>query len=473
MSTSKATTSRQPVYVPPDAIHKEIPKRWAKNMEALAAVMREIPDEVAEEDVAQEWMERFEEVSAQIKELHKFTANMSAEVPEYPEDTKEAIGSGFLMLVALRNWFPRDAMKPRPKPAPGAAARPKVGGKVRRSQCQLEKAAMTDEGPKDTSHAAELVAIGVAVASSREAPAVEQEQAAVVDNVMQGLRSGVIGATQASQGTEEPCERCVKRGVQCIWEGGVACEACHIGKKKCDKAGKPGRKCKNPNVPPASSASTSKRVRMTPVPPPSSSAPPKVTLRGRPRVVSRAVPAAEAAPSLPMPQDIPSASVLTLPSILLFLPSSHPTTPTPTPNPQDPTPPPSPVDHDTVDISVAFVPVPSRILDEGNVGTDDTPADVEEIDLTMPRASPLPEEDIPRARKGKRRADSSERSPFEELDARITAIEESIKWGEETLLDLYSQMAQVTADMGQDTSELWVGQGVVFESIDGGIVEAH
>ncbi|KIK24234.1 hypothetical protein PISMIDRAFT_10373, partial [Pisolithus microcarpus 441] len=342
MSTSKATTSRQPVYIPPDAIRKEIPKRWAKNMEALAVVMREIPDKVAEEDVAQEWMERFEEVSAQIEELHKFAANMSAEVPEYPEDTEEAIGSGFLTLVALHNRFPQDATKSKPKPAPGAAARPKVGGEVRRSQRQLEKAAMTDKGPKDTSHAADSVAIGVVAASSREAPAVEQEQAAVINNVTQGLRSGVIGATQALQGTEEPCERCIKRGVQCIWEGGAACEACHIGKKKCDKAGKPGRKRKNPNVPPASSASTSKRAKTTPVPPPSSSAPPKVTLKGRLRVVSRAVPAAEAAPSLPVPQDIPSASVSTLPGVPLFLPSSRPTTPTPTPNPQDPTPPPSP-----------------------------------------------------------------------------------------------------------------------------------
>ncbi|KIK19110.1 hypothetical protein PISMIDRAFT_13876 [Pisolithus microcarpus 441] len=359
MSTSKATMSCQPVYIPPDAIHKETPKRWAKNMEALVAVMREILDEAAEEDVVQEWMERFEEVLAQIEELRKFAANMSAEVPEYPEDTEEAIGSGFLTLVALHNWFPRDAMKSRPKPAPGAAARLKVGSEVRRSQRQLEKAAMVDEGSKDTSHATDSVAIGVAAASSCEAPAVEQEQATVIDNVTQGLRSGMIGETQASQGTKEPCERCVKRGVQCIWEGGAACEACHIGKKKCDKAGKPGRKRKNPDVPPASSALTSKRAKTTPVPPPSSLAPPKVTLKGHPRVVSRAIPATEAAPSLPVPQDIPSALVLTLPSIPLFLPSSHPTTPTPTPNPQDPTPPPSPVDHDTVDVSVVFVPVPS------------------------------------------------------------------------------------------------------------------
>ncbi|KIK11369.1 hypothetical protein PISMIDRAFT_19573 [Pisolithus microcarpus 441] len=454
MSMSKATTSRQPIYIPPEAIRKEIPKRWAQNMEALAAVMREILDEAAEEEVAREWMERFEEVSGQIEGLCTFATDMGTEVPRYPEETEEAISSSFMTLVALRNRFPRQVARLKGKTAQPPSSSVPVGGEVRWSRQQQEKAAMVDEGSKDTSRAADSVAVGVAAASSREAPAVKQEQAAVVDNVTQGLGSGVIGATQASQGTEEPCEQCVKRGVQCIWEGGAACEACHVGKKKCDKAGKPGRKRKNPDVPPASSASMSKRAKTTPVPPPLSSAPPKVTLKGRPRVVSRAVPATEAAPSLPVPQDIPSASVSTLPGVPLFLPSSRPTTPTPTPDPQDPTPPPSPVDHDTIDVSAAFVPVPSGILDEGKVGTDETPADVEEIDLTTPRASLLPEEDVPRARKGKHRADSSEQSPFEELDARIAAIEESVEWGEETLLNLYSQMAQVTADAGQVSTAL-------------------
>ncbi|KIK10768.1 hypothetical protein PISMIDRAFT_20118, partial [Pisolithus microcarpus 441] len=276
-------------------------------MEALAAVMREIPDEAAEEEVAREWMERFEEVSGQIEGLHMFAADMGTEVPRYPEETEEAISSLFMTLVALRNRFPRRVARSKGKTAQPPSSSAPVGGEVRRSRRQQEKAAMVDEGSKDTSRAADSAAVGVAEASSREAPAVEQEQAAVVDNVTQGLGSGVMGAPQASQGTEEPCEQCVKRGVQCIWKGGAACEACHVGKKKCDKAGKPGRKRKNPDVPPASSVSTSKRAKTTPVPPPSSSAPPKVTLKGCPRVVSRAVPAAEAAPSLPVPQDIPSA----------------------------------------------------------------------------------------------------------------------------------------------------------------------
>ncbi|KIK20229.1 hypothetical protein PISMIDRAFT_13123 [Pisolithus microcarpus 441] len=205
MSTSKATTSCQPVYVPPDAICKEIPKRWAKNMEALVAVMREIPDEAAEEDVAQEWMERFEEVSAQIEELCKFATNMSAEVPEYPEDTEEAIGSGFLMLVALCNQFRQDATKSRPKPAPGAAARPKVGSKVRRSQHQLEKAAMTNKGPKDAAGSNESTTVKV---SGRE-----QGQDSVIErptSTTQVLGGGDKSTPKAPQGTDKPCKRCVK-----------------------------------------------------------------------------------------------------------------------------------------------------------------------------------------------------------------------------------------------------------------------
>ncbi|KIK22653.1 hypothetical protein PISMIDRAFT_11500 [Pisolithus microcarpus 441] len=108
MSTSKATTSTQPIYVPPDTIHQQIPKRWAQLMETLTAVMREILDEVVEEDVACEWIDRFKEVLAQIEELRKFTTNMSTEVPAYPKDTEEVVGSAFLTLVTLHNQFPQE-----------------------------------------------------------------------------------------------------------------------------------------------------------------------------------------------------------------------------------------------------------------------------------------------------------------------------------------------------------------------------
>ncbi|KIK17152.1 hypothetical protein PISMIDRAFT_15348 [Pisolithus microcarpus 441] len=152
MLTSKATTSCQPIYIPPDTIHKEIPKRWAKNMEALAAVMREILDEAAEEDVVWEWMERFEEVLGQIKGLHTFATNMgtdsvpTSEVPHYPEETEEAISSLFMMLL------------------PSSSA--PVGSEVRWSHQQQEKAAMVDEGSKGASHAADSVAVKVVVASA-------------------------------------------------------------------------------------------------------------------------------------------------------------------------------------------------------------------------------------------------------------------------------------------------------------------
>ncbi|KIK14856.1 hypothetical protein PISMIDRAFT_16997 [Pisolithus microcarpus 441] len=317
MSTSKATMSCEPIYVPPKAIRKEIPKRWAQKMEALVAVMREILDEAAEEEVAQEWMERFEEVSGQIEGLRTFAADMGTEVPHYPEETEEVISLLFMTLVVLRNRFPRRVARLK-----GKTAQP-VGGEVRRSHWQQEKAAMVDEGSKDTSRAADSVAIRVVAASSREAPVVEQEQAAVIDN----------------------------RGVQCIWEGGAACEACHVGKKKCNKAGKPGRK--NPNAPPASSASTSKRARTTSVPPPSSSAPPKVTLKVRPQVVSRAVPAAGAATSLPMPQETAVPSISSSPGDPLFLPLSRPNTPVP---PHHVSPPPIPENNSLIDNSAVFSP---------------------------------------------------------------------------------------------------------------------
>ncbi|KIK18721.1 hypothetical protein PISMIDRAFT_14156 [Pisolithus microcarpus 441] len=416
MSTSQAATSTQPIYIPPEAIHKEIPKRWAKNMEALVVVMREIPDKVAEEDVAWEWMERFEE--GQIEGLHTFTADMDTEVPHYPEETEEAISSSFMTLG---------------KTAQPPSSSVPVGGKVRQSHQQQEKAAMVDEGSKDTSHAANSVAIRVATASSREAPAVEQEQATVIDNVMQGLGSGMIGATQALQGTKEP-----------------SCEACHVGKKKCDKAGKPGRKQKNPDAPPVSLALTSKRARTMPVPPPLSSAPPKVTLKVCPRVVSRAIPATGAATSLPMPQETPIPSISSSPGDPLFLSSSRPNTPVP---PHHISPPPIPENDGLIDNSAVFSPPISGILKDKANPVKPQP-NMEEIDLTMPCRLLLPEEDVPRAQKGKHRADSSEWSPFEELDARITAIEESIEWGEETLLDLYLQMAQVTADAGQVSTAL-------------------
>ncbi|KIK17799.1 hypothetical protein PISMIDRAFT_14833 [Pisolithus microcarpus 441] len=440
--------SRQPIYVPPDAIHKEIPKRWAKNMEALAAVMREIPDEVAEEDVAQEWMERFEEVSAQIEELRKFAANMSAEVPEYPEDTEEAIGSGFLTLVALRNWFPRDATKSKSKPAPGAAARPKVGGEVRRSQHQLEKAAMTDEGPKDTTRTADSVAVEVTAAAPRKVPAAMQEPVIVVDNqtkAMQELGGGVKSTAQALQGTDKPCERCVKRGVLCVWRDGGACELCHEGKKKCNKAGKAGRKRKNVEGPPALSATTSKKPRTSPVPPPpaTSSAPPQMTIRIRPRLVGRPVTlqgtsasaSAAAPPNLEFPPTTPS---LSQPPPPLFLPLSPMNTPVPST---------SRTEVEPQDDPSTFAASLGGLLDEAPGGEFEADRSGDDGDLETPRVSVEGEDDVGDPPQGSAEA---RWTPFSgtphavaQYDARLAAALGTVEWAESLMAELHSGMGQL------------------------------
>ncbi|KIK12285.1 hypothetical protein PISMIDRAFT_18854 [Pisolithus microcarpus 441] len=328
MSMTKATTltktSTKPRYLSPDASRKLIPKMWATNMERLGSLMREIPDEVAAEDIAQEWMDEYYEVSDHIEGLWQFTTDLSTKVPDYPEETQEAIGSGFLEL-----------------PAPGRTGGSQAGGETtRRSQQQLEKAAARgNEGDKDLPTSGGSAPIEAAATSLEESAA-------------QGSGGGMEVPTLSMQVETEACKRQEAKESQ-----------------RSPGVGFNEQEGEDDACPPSLVFSS-----------------PKGHFK-----------AAEAAPSLPMPQDIPSAPVLTLPGIPLFLPSSHPTTPTPTSNPQDPTPPPSPVDHNTVDVSAVFIPVPGRILDEGNMGTDDTPADIEEIDLTTPCASPLPEEDVPRA----------------------------------------------------------------------------
>ncbi|KIK13233.1 hypothetical protein PISMIDRAFT_18128 [Pisolithus microcarpus 441] len=256
---------------------------------------------------------------------------------------------------------------------------------MRWSQWQLEKAAARgNEGDKDLPTSGGSAPIEAAATSPEESAA-------------QGSGGGTEAPTLSMQVETEACEWCMKRVVECVWKDGVACEACHIGKKRCSKAGKPGRKQKNPNAPPASSALTSKRARMTPVPPPSSSAPPKVTLKVCPRVISRAIPAAGAAASLPMPQETPVPSISSSPSDPLFLSSSQPNTPIP---PHHISPPPIPENDGLIDNSVVFGPPISGILEDEADPVKPQP-NMEEIDLTMPCRLPLPEEDVPRARKGK------------------------------------------------------------------------
>ncbi|KIK17991.1 hypothetical protein PISMIDRAFT_14718 [Pisolithus microcarpus 441] len=275
MSMTKTTTSTkaatQPRYLSPDASHKLIPKMWATNMEKLGSLMREVPDEAAAEDVARGWMDEYYEVSDHIEGLWQYAADLSTNIPDYPEETQEAIGSSFLELSKL-------------KPAPGGTSGSQAGGEtMRRSQQQLEKAtARGNEGDKDLP------------TSGGNAP-IEAAATGPEESATQGSGGGMEAPTLGLQVETEACKWCVKRGVECVWKDGAVCIACHIRKKRCSKAGKPGRKRKNPDAPPVSSASMSKRVRMTPVPPPSSSAPPKGTLKVCPRVISRAVPAAGAA----------------------------------------------------------------------------------------------------------------------------------------------------------------------------------
>ncbi|KIK15596.1 hypothetical protein PISMIDRAFT_16405 [Pisolithus microcarpus 441] len=428
MSTSNAATSLQPVYIPPDAICQQIPKRWAKLMGAFMAVMREIPDEVAEEDVVWEWMDRFEEVSAQIEELRRFATNMSTEVPRYPEDTEEAISS---------------------KPAPGAATMPKVGSEVRRSQCQIEKAAMTDDGPKDTMCTTNSVAIEVMVAAPRKVPAATQEPVVVVNNqtkVMQELRGGVKSMAQALQGTNEPCEWCDKQGVLCVWRDRGACESCHEGKKKCNKAGKAGRKCKNVEGPPVSSATMSKKPRTSPVPPPLAtlSAPPQMTIRVRPRFVSQLVTlqGTSASASTAAPPNL--ELLLTTPSLSqppppLFLPLSPMNMPVPST---------SRTEVELQDDPLTFAASLSGLLDEAPSSEFEADQSGDDSDLETPLVSVEGEDDIGDHPQG---SVGAQWTPFggpqhalAQYDARLAGIKGMVEWARSILAELHAGLGQLS-----------------------------
>ncbi|KIK12867.1 hypothetical protein PISMIDRAFT_18429, partial [Pisolithus microcarpus 441] len=200
MSTTKTATSSkaatQPRYLSPDASRELIPKMWAANMEKLRSLMREVPDEAAAEDVARGWMDEYYEVSDHIEGLRQYAADLSTEVPEYPEETQEAIGSSFLELVPLRKRFPRRATKSKPKPAPGGASGSQAGGETtRRSQRQLEKAAARgNEGDKDLP------------ASGGGAP-IEAAATGPQESAAQGSGGGTEAPALGMQVKTEACER--------------------------------------------------------------------------------------------------------------------------------------------------------------------------------------------------------------------------------------------------------------------------
>ncbi|KIK21586.1 hypothetical protein PISMIDRAFT_12212 [Pisolithus microcarpus 441] len=378
MSSSQAATSSQPIYVPPDAICEQLPRKWAKLVAALGEVMREIPNKAAEDDEVREWMYRFKEVSAQIEEVRKFATNMSAELPRYPEETEEAISSGFLMLVALRNRFPPKAAKSKPKPAPEVPRGSQVVGEVRQSQHQLEKAAVgrENEGDQGLPHTENSVANEVRAVPPSGAPGVSQEQAAAIVPIdplapskpSSHLSNHLLPLSNTLLPTLEPPSKplATSSNPRTTPESSIylvsrsrGFTAPTAGKKRCDKTGKTGKKHKNTEGPTASSATTSKKPRTSPVPiPPPSSAPPKTMIHVRPRIVSRLPTLQEGTSPVVVPPTFnppPTTPSISHPPPPLFLPSSATNTPAPQP---------SLVEVNLQDNPQAFSGSPSGLLDE-------------------------------------------------------------------------------------------------------------
>ncbi|KIK19937.1 hypothetical protein PISMIDRAFT_13304 [Pisolithus microcarpus 441] len=398
MSTTKTTTltkaATQPRYLSPDASRELIPKMWAANMEKLRSLMREVPDEAAAEDVVWGWMDKYYEVSDHIKGLQQYATDLSTKVPDYPKETQEAIGSSF--LDETMRW----------------------------SQWQLEKAAARgNEGDKDLPASGGSAPIKAAATSPEE-------------SAIQGSGGGMEVPTLGMQVETEACKWCVKRGVKCVWKDGAVCIACHIGKKRCGKAGKPGRK--NPDAPPASLALMSKRVRTTSVPPPLSSAPPKGTLKVHPRVISQAIPAAGAVTSLPnldLPSTTPSVSQ---PPPPLFLPSSPMNTPVPST---------SQTEVEPLNDPMTFAASLSGLLDEAPSGEFEADQSGDKGDPETPRLSVQGEDNI-----GSHPHGLAEVwwTPFggtphtvAQYDMCLAAAISTVEWAESLMAELHSGMGQL------------------------------
>ncbi|KIK11861.1 hypothetical protein PISMIDRAFT_19173 [Pisolithus microcarpus 441] len=103
--------------------------------------------------------------------------------------------------------------------------------------------------------------------------------------------------------------------------------------------------------------------------------------------------------------------------------------------------------------TAAFSPSISGIL-EDELEAGKALSVVNEIDLTTPRASLIHEEAAPPPSKGKGQAEATEMSPFEELDMRIGAIEESIEWGEDTLVKMHGQITHLATDVSEQLRAL-------------------
>ncbi|KAI6137001.1 hypothetical protein F5141DRAFT_1059929 [Pisolithus sp. B1] len=271
-------------------------------------------------------------------------------------------------LEALMKEIPT---KPKSKPAVASSSATQVGSKVVQwSQRQLEKS--TKKGQEG---------------------AMGTESGSPVRAVEGMVSSGPSGSMAGKDVMEW--------GIICIWKEWTVCKACHDGKKKCDKAGKPGRK------------------------------------------LTVAAPAAAATE----PQDPPLQQ-----SPPLFFPSSGPPTPTPTSGFPEPLashaarkPAKKPAESSRGSSEFLSAQVKSSQDEEaskveGGEGLGSTKV---EIDLTETEEVATLKGDTQSPAKGKRKTQGGRMHPIEELDKRISDIEQLVKWGKDALLDLYVQVAQV------------------------------
>ncbi|KAI6098166.1 hypothetical protein F5141DRAFT_1066986 [Pisolithus sp. B1] len=375
MSASKRTSMTMPLFVTPDATRDLIPGMWGSNMKKLEALMKEIPGESADKEAVCEWLDQYKKLSECIEKLQKFTADMSTHVPDYNNDMQTSIGEAFERLMVLQARFLQCMPKPKVKPVTTSSSGPQAGGEVvRQSQWQLEKT--TDRGR-----------------GNEGGPPPKHVKVAVLSNMGSMTADEDLVEPEPTPSGVDPHEWCIKRGITCVWKEWTTCEPCHNSKKKCDKAGKWGRKHKNPEGPPPDGPTTP-----TPGPP---------------------------APLPPHTKDRPANNM-----VVCSRGSSE------------------------------FLSV--RVGSDWNKGPSEVGSgDGEDmskvkINLTEPKEVLTPKETGGDPRKGKHKVQHGHMHPIEELDARITGVEQPVEWGEDALLNLYMQWARSPVNsLQQSKHQLW------------------
>ncbi|KAI6160593.1 hypothetical protein EDD17DRAFT_796573 [Pisolithus thermaeus] len=243
-------------------------------------------------------------------------------------------------------------------------------------------------------------------------------------------------------------------------QDGSACMSCHDGKKKCNKAGKAGRKRKNPEGPPlAASMSKKPKTILAPPPPSTSSVPLQATQKLLPHVISRLVPTKEA----PKPAAVPVApqsnlvpSPLASQAVPLFPPSNAPTARTPTAPATSPAP---CTEEDLVDSAAAISAHVSGHLGETHEASEDAEMARVEIDLTrLEETSQCNETEAQRSEgepKMHRTLFGGPEGTIELLDAHLDAAQDTIERAESIMVELYMNLArmggalrQMKADVG-------------------------